>query len=68
MKAGPISLKVREVEVPVVDDQECTVKINAVTEKLFILPTSSFCAGGEDGNDSCQVKEWSLHNIKRAMS
>lgn len=48
-------MKVREADVPVVDDQDCTVKINAVTEKLFILPSSSFCAGGEEGNDACQV-------------
>ncbi len=47
-------MKVREALVPVVDDQECTVKINSVTEKLFILPASSFCAGGDDGNDACQ--------------
>ncbi len=53
-KAGPIALKVREASVPVVDDQECTVKINSVTEKLFILPASSFCAGGDNGNDACQ--------------
>lgn len=53
--AGPIALKVREAPVPVVDDQECTVKINSVTEKLFILPASSFCAGGNEGNDACQV-------------
>ncbi|KAI1289790.1 Plasma kallikrein [Halotydeus destructor] len=53
-EAGPIALKVREAPVPIVDDQECTVKINAVTEKLFILPASSFCAGGTDGNDACQ--------------
>lgn len=29
--------------------------MNAVTEKIFILPASSFCAGGEQGNDACQV-------------
>ncbi|XP_074600229.1 trypsin-like serine protease domain-containing protein masquerade isoform X2 [Brevipalpus obovatus] len=53
-EAGPIALRIREADVPVVDDQECTGKINAVTEKLFILPSSSFCAGGEEGNDACQ--------------
>ena len=26
-----------------------------MTEKIFILPASSFCAGGEEGNDACQV-------------
>lgn len=50
-----MALKIRQAEVPIVDDQQCTVKINAVTEKLFILPASSFCAGGEEGNDACQV-------------
>lgn len=54
--AGPIALKVRAAQVPVVDDQDCTAKINAVTEKLFILPASSFCAGGLEGNDACQVR------------
>ena len=40
---------------PVVNDNECVRKINAVTEKIFILPASSFCAGGEEGHDACQV-------------
>ncbi|XP_053207718.1 uncharacterized protein LOC128391794 [Panonychus citri] len=53
-ETGPIALKVREADVPIVDDQECTTKIQSVTEKTFILPTSSFCAGGERGNDACQ--------------
>lgn len=35
-------------------DAECIRKVNAVTEKIFILPASSFCAGGEEGNDACQ--------------
>ena len=37
------------------NDNECVRKINAVTEKIFILPASSFCAGGEEGHDACQV-------------
>lgn len=53
--AGPIPLRVREAEIPIVSDTECIRKINAVTEKIFILPASSFCAGGEEGNDACQV-------------
>lgn len=53
--AGPIPLRVREAEIPIVSDAECIRKINAVTEKIFILPASSFCAGGEEGNDACQV-------------
>ncbi|KAL1461117.1 hypothetical protein WDU94_013048 [Cyamophila willieti] len=53
-EAGPIPLRVREAEIPIVSDTECIRKINAVTEKIFILPASSFCAGGEEGNDACQ--------------
>lgn len=55
ISAGPIPLRVREAEIPIVSDAECLRKINAVTEKIFILPASSFCAGGEEGNDACQV-------------
>ncbi|XP_034244777.1 protein masquerade isoform X2 [Thrips palmi] len=53
-ESGPIPLRVREAEIPIVSDAECIRKINAVTEKIFILPASSFCAGGEAGNDACQ--------------
>ena len=53
--AGPIPLRIREAEIPVVSENECIRKINAVTEKVFILPASSFCAGGENGHDACQV-------------
>eukprot|EP00094_Tigriopus_californicus_P003145 TCALIF_03027-PA protein Name:"Similar to KLKB1 Plasma kallikrein (Homo sapiens)" AED:0.08 eAED:0.09 QI:336/0.62/0.44/1/1/1/9/537/914 len=53
-ESGPIPLRVREAVVPVVNDNECVRKINAVTEKIFILPASSFCAGGEEGHDACQ--------------
>ncbi|XP_028179310.1 protein masquerade, partial [Ostrinia furnacalis] len=53
-ETGPIPLRVREAELPIVSDAECVRKVNAVTEKIFILPTSSFCAGGEEGNDACQ--------------
>ena len=53
--AGPIPLRIRAAPVPVVKDNECVRKINAVTEKVFILPASSFCAGGEEGHDACQV-------------
>ncbi|XP_046397194.1 protein masquerade isoform X2 [Ischnura elegans] len=54
-EAGPIPLRVREAVIPIVNDAECIRKINAVTEKIFILPASSFCAGGEEGNDACQA-------------
>ena len=53
-ETGPIALRVREAQVPIVDEKDCSQAINAVTEKLFILPTSSFCAGGEHGADACQ--------------
>ncbi|XP_001353036.4 protein masquerade [Drosophila pseudoobscura] len=53
-EAGPIPLRVREAEIPIVSDTECIRKVNAVTEKIFILPASSFCAGGEEGHDACQ--------------
>ncbi len=59
--AGPIPLRVREANVPVVNDNECVRKINAVTEKIFILPASSFCAGGEEGHDACQVNKFSYY-------
>ena len=64
--AGPIPLRVREAQVPVVNDNECVRKINAVTEKIFILPASSFCAGGEEGHDACQVSTfnvWEGHRV-----
>lgn len=54
-ESGPIPLRVREAEIPIVSDTECIRKINAVTEKIFILPASSFCAGGISGNDACQL-------------
>lgn len=54
MVAGPIALRIREASVPIVESQECSTRINSVTEKVFILPASSFCAGGEGGNDACQ--------------
>jgi hypothetical protein len=61
--AGPIPLRVREADVPIVSEGECVRQINAVTEKIFIMPASSFCAGGEAGNDACQVKH-SQNEIK----
>jgi len=51
---GPIPLRVREADLPIVSEQECIRKVNAVTEKIFVLPASSFCAGGEYKNDACQ--------------
>lgn len=39
---GPIPLRVREAELPIVSDAECIRKVNAVTDKLFILPGPVF--------------------------
>jgi hypothetical protein len=50
-------LRVREAELPIVSEPECIRKVNAVTEKMFVLPASSFCAGGEFKNDACQGEE-----------
>ena len=61
--AGPIPLRIREARVPIVNDNECVRKINSVTEKIFILPASSFCAGGEKGHDACQVKIFSFSEV-----
>uniref|UniRef100_A0A6P6Y0C4 Protein masquerade-like n=1 Tax=Dermatophagoides pteronyssinus TaxID=6956 RepID=A0A6P6Y0C4_DERPT len=54
-ESGPIALRIREALIPIVNDQDCIMKINSVTEKQFLLPASSFCAGGgHGGNDACQ--------------
>ncbi|GAB6029492.1 Tryp_SPc [Chamberlinius hualienensis] len=53
-ESGPIPLRVRSATLPIVGEQECVRKINSVTDKVFILPASSFCAGGEEGHDACQ--------------
>ena len=47
---------------PIVNDNQCVRKINAVTEKIFILPASSFCAGGEEAHDACQVTRTMLNS------
>ena len=65
--AGPIPLRVREADVPIVSEGECVRQINAVTEKIFIMPASSFCAGGEAGNDACQVNTQN-NEVKKGIS
>lgn len=45
-ESGPIPLRIREATLPIVSDDECVRKVNSVTEKVFALPMSSFCAGG----------------------
>ena len=51
---GPIPLRVREATLPIVSERECLRQVNVVTEKMFVLPESSFCGGGEADNDACQ--------------
>ncbi|GIY85126.1 protein masquerade [Caerostris extrusa] len=53
-ESGPIALKVREATLPIVEEKRCTEQINKVTEKRFILPAGSFCAGANQENDACQ--------------
>jgi hypothetical protein len=50
---GPAALRVRQVDLPLVADQECQTKVGATLQKPFVLPASSFCAGGEPGQDAC---------------
>lgn len=52
-ETGPAALRVRQTELPVVGDQECQKRTSAVLGKPFTLPASSFCAGGELGQDAC---------------
>ena len=47
---APASLNVREASVPILTDYQCLRKTNLLTNKSFILPTSSFCAGDEENN------------------
>lgn len=50
---GPSALRVRQTDVPIVRDLDCQNKTSAVLGKPFSLPASSFCAGGELGQDAC---------------
>uniref|UniRef100_A0A6G1SCX4 Vitamin K-dependent protein C n=1 Tax=Aceria tosichella TaxID=561515 RepID=A0A6G1SCX4_9ACAR len=50
---GPAALRVRQTDLPLVGDQECQTKVSATLQKPFVLPASSFCAGGEPGQDAC---------------
>lgn len=52
-ESGPAALRVRQTSLPIVTDQECQNKTSAVLAKPFTLPASSFCAGGEAGQDAC---------------
>lgn len=40
-----------------VDERTCIAQLSEATEKQFKLPASTFCAGGEQGSDACQVSE-----------
>lgn len=52
-ETGPAALRVRQTELPIVNDQECQNKTSLALGKPFSLPASSFCAGGELGQDAC---------------
>lgn len=52
-EAGPAALRVRQTDLPIVSDSECQNKTSLVLGKPFVLPASSFCAGGELGQDAC---------------
>lgn len=52
-ETGPAALRVRQTELPMVADGECQNKTSLVLGKPFSLPASSFCAGGELGQDAC---------------
>lgn len=52
-ETGPSALKIRQTDLPIVTDQECQNKTSTVLGKQFNLPVSSFCAGGELGQDAC---------------
>ncbi|XP_028967087.1 protein masquerade [Galendromus occidentalis] len=53
-EGGPIAMRIREVNLPMVEERDCISKLSIATEKQFKLPTSTFCAGGEEGSDACQ--------------
>ncbi|XP_022693523.1 uncharacterized protein LOC111263045 isoform X2 [Varroa jacobsoni] len=53
-EGGPVAMRVRQVELPMVEERTCVAQLSAATAKLFKLPASTFCAGGEKGNDACQ--------------
>lgn len=50
---GPAALKIRQADLPIVDDIDCLNKTNSAADNQFNLPSSSFCAGGESGIDAC---------------
>ncbi|OQR73975.1 hypothetical protein BIW11_09389 [Tropilaelaps mercedesae] len=53
-EGGPVAMRVRQVELPIVEERACVAQLSSATEKQFKLPASTFCAGGEEGSDACQ--------------
>ncbi|GFU27036.1 protein masquerade [Trichonephila clavipes] len=51
---GDMSLKVNEAQVPIIDDTDCMANVTEALANPFILPASSFCAGGQGQQDACQ--------------
>lgn len=52
-ETGPAALRVRQTDLPLVSDLVCQNKTSLALGKPFVLPASSFCAGGELGQDAC---------------
>jgi secreted trypsin-like serine protease len=67
-ESGPAALKVRQAQVPVVSESRCSARINAATDRPFVLPTSSFCAGGESGSDACQVQSGFIEKFDERLT
>ncbi|GFR20202.1 protein masquerade [Trichonephila clavata] len=51
---GDMSLKINEAQVPIIDDTDCMANVTEALANPFILPASSFCAGGQGQQDACQ--------------
>ncbi|GFS83439.1 protein masquerade [Nephila pilipes] len=51
---GGMMLKMGEAQVPIIDDTECMANVTESFANPFILPASSFCAGGEGRHNICQ--------------
>ncbi|XP_064117233.1 LOW QUALITY PROTEIN: serine protease filzig-like [Macrobrachium nipponense] len=52
---GKFSQVLKEIEVPVLEDQQCQQMLrNTRLGAAFTLHEGNFCAGGEDGKDTCK--------------
>ncbi|XP_066975657.1 LOW QUALITY PROTEIN: serine protease filzig-like [Macrobrachium rosenbergii] len=52
---GKFSQVLKEIEVPIIDDQQCQQMLrNTRLGAAFTLHEGNFCAGGENGKDTCK--------------